>query len=931
DVRPILAENCFRCHGPDEAAREADLRLDVAGHGRERELLRRVTSQDRAEVMPPPHANKTLTAAEIATLRRWVAAGAAYEPHWSFVPPVRPRLPEPVGGAPAAHPVDRFVRARLVEHGLTPSPPADRATLVRRLYLDLIGLPPTPAQAAAFVDDDAPDAYQRLVDELLASPHYGERQARRWLDLARYADSNGYEKDRPRTIWPYRDWVVRACNDDLPFDRFAIEQLAGDLLPEPTADQLIATGFHRNTMLNEEGGIDPLEFRYHAMTDRVATTGAVFLGLTIGCAQCHTHKFDPITHREYFGLMAFLDNADEPDFVVPDAAADERRRRNLAQADEELARLWREWPADAAPREQRFAEWLAARRARAVAWRTLVPTDLASNLPTLQVEGDGAVFASGDSTKHDIYRLSFAAAERPVTALRLEALPDPRLPDGGPGMTYYEGRKGDFFLSEFAARVGHGDAARTVAIARASESYASNQYSQMRASAALACDGDLQTGWSTHLRNGERHVAVFVPAAPIAAGQPFSIELQFGRHFASSLGRFRLSATSADGGAEALALPFDHDGALERALRLDPAARTAEQRQALRGAFVLEAEETAKDAQQVRRLRSRAEHVTTLILRERPPGHRRVTHRRHRGEYLQPREVVAPHLPAALRGDAPAPQDRLAFARWLVSRDNPLAARVLVNREWAALFGRGLVATLDDFGAQGERPTHPELLDWLAVEFMARGWSRKQLHRLLVTSETYRQSSDVRAGDHTRDPDNRWLARASRLRLEAEQLRDAALVAAGVLSPELHGPPVRPPQPPGVTEVAFGSPKWRASDAPARFRRSLYTFQKRTAPFAFYATFDAPSGEACTARRHRSNTPLQALALLNDPMMVELAEVLGARLAEVATEHGVDEALRRGFGRVLTREPGARELAALRAFFENARSRDSARSRDNAP
>ncbi len=915
DVRPILSEACFRCHGPDDAAREADLRLDVAGHRKGRALLARISSADPDEVMPPPHTGKTLTPEQRATLRAWVAAGTPYEAHWSFVKPSRPPLPPTADEG--AHPVDRFVRARIDAAGLTPAPEADRVTLARRLYLDLTGLPPEPAQADAFVADPAPDAYERLVDELLASPRYAERQARRWLDLARYADSNGYEKDRARSIWPYRDWVIRAFEAGMPYDEFVVKQLAGDMLPAASDDDRVATGFHRNTMLNEEGGIDPLEFRFHAMTDRVATTGAVFLGLTLGCAQCHTHKYDPITHRDYYGLMAFFDDADEPDLLVPDAAADRRLAQNRQKVRSRLDGLWQQWPEDALPREQQFGSWLAARRKAAADWVPAPITAASSNLPTLTTFADrpGLVVASGDTTKHDTYALTFAPAAAPVTAVRLEALPHDDLPAGGPGLTYYEGRKGDFFLSEFRARRGAGDAGAPVAVAATSESFSKNQYGRHAANAAAAVDGDLQTGWSTHTRNGERHVAVFVFEEPIPAGEGWSLELHFGRHFASSLGRFRVSHTSAAGGAEAMALAFDDDGAVERLLHLADDALDEGQRRRLRDAFLFEAQEVSEQAAKVRGLRRRSEHATTMVMRERPAGRGRVTRRRHRGEYLQPREPVEPTLPDAL-GATQRPRDRLELARWLVSPDNPLAGRVLVNREWAALFGRGLVETVGDFGAQGAAPSHPALLDWLAVEFVESGWSLQRLHRLLVTSATYRQSSAPTSGAWERDPDNRLLARAPRLRLDAEAVRDAALAATGKLSSVRFGRPVRPPQPAGVTEIAFGRPGWRPDGGEARFRRSIYTFQKRTAPFAFYATFDAPSGEECVVQRQVSETPLQALSLLNDPMMVELHAAFGAALAARAAAAPVDDVLAHAFRRVCTRAPDAAELAALRGFFD---------------
>ncbi|MGE0143903.1 MAG: DUF1553 domain-containing protein [Planctomycetota bacterium] len=916
EVRPLLAEHCFACHGPDDASRKGDLRLDVPGHDRGEAILDRIASTDPEHRMPPPHTGKSVDAEEAAILRRWIAAGTPYERHWAFVRPERPAVPS--SDESLENPIDAFVRAELPAHGLEPSPPADRLTLVRRLYLDLVGLPPTPEAADRFAADEADDAYERLVDELLASPHYGERHARRWLDLARYADTNGYEKDRPRSIWPYRDWVVNAINADMPFDDFVVRQLAGDMLPDATASDLIATGFHRNTMLNEEGGIDPLEFRFHALTDRVATTGTVFLGLTVGCAQCHTHKFDPITHREYFGLMAYFDDADEPDFVVPDEEAEKRNIEHRLDAERRLDELWQSWPTIAGAREERFAAWQEECRNRLDHWQPARVEHAFSEQMTLTVLADspGTVVARGDTTKHDAYSLRMAPSPRVITALRLEALPDPELPAGGPGTTYYEGRKGDFFLTEL--RLGmtksDGEAATTVRIARATESYSKNQFANQPARAQEAIDGDLQTGWSAHLRNGERHVAVFEFESPIPADMPWSIEMHFGRHFASSLGRFRLSVADSVGGADALALPFDDDGELESLLMRAPHELDDTQSSRVRRAFVLSVPELGEKTADIRNLLGHQERTTTLVLRERQSGRGRVTRVHHRGEYLQPGESVEPHLPDAL-GATDAPKDRLEFARWLVSADNPLAARVVVNRQWALFFGRGLVATPGDFGVQGAVPTHPELLDWLAVRFMSEGWSIKRLHRWIVTSRTYRQSSAVRPTDLDRDPANLWLARAPRLRLDAEVLRDSVLVATAKLCDRVGGPPVRPPQPPGVTEVTFGSPSWRADDGEDRFRRSLYTFQKRTAPFAFHATFDAPSGESCVVHRASSDTPLQALALLNDPMLTELHLAFGEELAMLARQHGSDSTLTIAFRRVCTRAPAGAELDALRNFL----------------
>ena len=947
DIRPILSANCFACHGPDEQARQAELRLDtragatadlgghqaiVPGDAAASELIRRITSDDPDTRMPPAESNKHLQPEQIEKLRQWVAAGAEYQLHWAFVPPQRPAVPNTELLADEAlrrwprNEIDHFVLARLADNQRAPSLEADRYTLVRRVHLDLIGLPPTVEQADAFVHDDDPQAYENLVDRLLQSERYGERWARKWLDLARYADTNGYEKDRPRNIWPYRDWVIRALNADLPFDQFTIEQLAGDMLPNPTPDQLTATGFHRNTMLNEEGGIDPLEFRFHAMTDRVATTGTTWLGLTIGCAQCHSHKYDPVTHTDYYGLLALLNNADEPDLDLTSAESETERQRRLAEAEKLLAALPDQWPLPAgqstaeqrrAALEQAFAGWLQRERERTVAWIELRPAEAKSNLPLLTVQDDNSVLASGDISKDDTYELTFADPPRGVTALRLEALPDDSLPAHGPGLTYYEGPKGDFFLGEF--QLFDGD--RKLAFARASESYAKNNFGANPVSAALATDGDPQTGWSCAGRFGEAHQAVFVlaepwgPEAGTAAGA-LKVKLRFGRHYACSLGRFRISVTTDPRGGEARDLPRE----IESLLTVSAADVSAEQLVKLREQFLLSAPELAKQAQQIRDLRKPPEAITTLVFRERPAENPRPTFRHHRGEYLQPREPMTAHVPAFLPGlPADQPANRLALARWLVSRDNPLTARVVVNRQWAAFFGQGLVRTTGDFGFQGEAPTHAELLDWLAVQFMDDGWSLKRLHRLIVTSATYRQSARKPQAGAADSAVNFPLSAFPRQRIDAELVRDATLHAAGLLSHKMYGPPVRPPQPEGVTEVAYGGAAWQVSTGEDRYRRGLYTFIKRTAPYAMFNTFDGPSGEVCIAQRDTSNTPLQSLTLLNDGVVVEAAQALGK--SAVAQNLADDQRIVFLFRRCLTRPPRDAETSRLLEFVQQQRVR----------
>jgi len=1107
EVRPILSSHCFKCHGPDDATRKGGVRLDVReaalkegksgdvaitpGQPETSAVIARIFTDEEDELMPPTKTKHPLSAVQKDVLKRWVEAGAEYRPHWSFV---APKASDPPPGS--LHPIDAFILKKLAGSGLKPSPEAERLTLLRRVSLDLTGLPPTPEQIAAFESDTEAGAYERLVDRLLASPGYGERWARRWLDLARYADTNGYEKDRERSIWPYRDWVIRALNDDMPFDQFTIEQIAGDMLPNASIDQLVATGFHRNTMLNEEGGIDPLEFRFHAMVDRVGTTGTAWLGLTLACAQCHPHKYDPILHTDYYQFMALLNNADEPDLGIPAANEADQIKANTERAARLISGLADKWPlpapatatwetprpivsvaekedfqvqedgsvqftapgperqtitatlqttglvdrikldaiaapnvgrvahgnfvlselavavvdpagnltpvkiarAEAAVQQDRFpiahahdgnpatgwavhdqkkplnqdrsatfyftepvreaatlqitltqnfgqnhtmmcpklslgspakstpaptredlvneafAKWLATERARLVAWTKLRPVSATSNLPFLTIEPDDSIFASGDITKQDTYELVFQNIPAGTASLRLEAMDDIRLPERGPGMTYYEGRKGDFFLGEFQVEA---DGA-AVKIADASHSHAKNNFGSNPASAAAAVDGDMQTGWSCSDRPGESHEAVFIFEKPLPATRELRLKLYFGRHYACSLGRFRISASQSRQ-AVAGTIP-DEIGGL---LALPDAQLTTDQRGTLREHFLLTAPELAAEAKTIHALQKPRPSTISLVMRERPAENPRPTHLHTRGEFLQPAALMKPGVPHFL---PPLPggekADRLALAKWLVSPENPLTARVVVNREWSAFFGTGIVATLNDFGLQGEAPSHPELLDWLAVEFIRNGWSLKKLHRLIVTSATYRQSSRVTGDLLARDPKNRLLARGPRVRLEAEIIRDCTLAAAGVLSPKMFGPPVRPPQPDGVTEAAYGGATWKADQGEGRYRRSIYTHLKRTAPFAMFNTFDAPSGEACVARRDVSNTPLQSLTLLNDGACLEVAQKLGALVAAAPGDDGEKAALL--FRRVLTRPPTTGESEKLLKFLATQRGRITA-------
>ena len=917
DVRPILTQHCFKCHGPDEKQRTAGLRLDmragavgvlkdgkraiVPGKPNQSELVRRIMTMG-AEIMPPLQANKPLSEAQKQTLKRWVASGAVYKTHWSFVPPVQTPLPKVKQTKWPRNPIDYFVLARLEKEGLKPSPEADRYTLARRVSLDLIGLPPTPEEADAFVKDIRPDAYERMVDRLLASPRYGERWARRWLDLARYADTNGYEKDRPRSVWPYRDWVIHALNADMPFNRFTIEQLAGDMLPNATLDQKIATGFHRNTMLNEEGGVDPQEYRFYAMTDRMATTGTAWLGLTIGCGQCHTHKFDPLTQKDYYRMMAFLNNADEPEMDVPKLDLTERRTKLEAEIAEKKQALTQKL----SKLQDSFEIWEKRQLERAVHWTVLSPTKAVSNSPLLTILNDHSVLSTGDQTKRDVYDLTFATDLRDVTAIRLEALPDDHHPKNGPGRVYYEGAPGDFFLSEINLMVN----GNSVKIAKASHDFASGP------GASASIDGNPQTGWSVNGGQGKKHWAVFSLAQPLSAKE-LAVKMIFEFYFPCGIGRSRISVTTDKHALDAGLLPD-----VEETVLTPEEQRSEAQKQTLAEYYLSVAPEVKAERDTIKKLEDQLPtYPTTLVMVERPANNPRLTYLRRRGEYLQPAEQVTAAIPAFLPPlPKNTPANRLSFARWLVSPTNPLTGRVTVNRQWAAFFGKGIVTTTEDFGFQGQLPSHQELLDWLAIEFEKKGWSLKRLHRLIVMSATYRQSGKVTPLLKARDPQNRLLARGPRVRLEAELLRDSALTISGLLSEKMGGPSVFPPQPPGVTsEGTYGPLQWQASAGEDRYRRGLYTFSKRTAPYAMFTTFDAPSGEACVARREVSNTPLQALTLLNDMVFVETAQALGKKLASQSGT--VEERITSLFRRCATRPPSPEERNLLLRFYETQKQR----------
>ncbi len=745
DIRPILSDKCFQCHGPDEKTLEGDVRLDerasavsakaiVPGSPELSEALARVLSDDPDEVMPPPKTKKIVSPAEADILRRWIAEGAEYEGHWAFEPIATTEPPD------GKHPVDHFIRAELGRKGIQPSPEADPATLIRRLSLDLTGLLPDPDRVDSFLTEHQknPDhAVAKLADELLASPHYGERWGRHWLDQARYADSNGYSIDGDRTQWPYRDWVIRAINEDLPFDRFTIEQLAGDLLPNATKAQLVASGFHRNTLINQEGGTDPEQFRNEEVVDRINTTGAVWLGLTLGCAQCHTHKYDPITHREYFELFAFFNHG----------------------------------------------------------------TDINSTGATLEVA------------------------------------------------------EGELFLND-------PEPAKVKAIEEAKNSLAK----------ITAATAKRQVAWEN-----------------------------------SELGKAASDAKETP---------------LLLALRAKPDKRTNEQKKLLTAEFAkVDREKLAaeKNLAEARRALGLGDAVNTMVMRDLPQPRETFIHLR--GSFLdhdRKTGPLSPGVPAALPPlpDKTTPRNRLDLAEWLVRPDHPLVPRVTVNRVWMRYFGKGLVTTENDFGTQGTYPTHPELLDWLAHDFVANGWSMKRLHKLIVTSATYRQSSHARPDLAELDPLNQLLARQNRLRFEAEIVRDAALSASGLLHPKVGGPGVKPPQPEGVYAFTQNKKGWTAATGPDRYRRGLYIQFYRSAPYPLLTTFDSPDFQSVCTARVRSNTPLQSLALANDEALFELAQGLGARLLKDVPADD-EKRLERAFFLCYARPPSDAERNAVASFRES--------------
>lgn len=944
DIRPILSSKCFFCHGPDANHREADLRLDleseakayaiVAGKPEASALVSRITSDDVDLMMPPPASGKSLTGEEIELLQRWVAEGAEYEGHWAFLTPTRPQLPKVTQSSWPRHPLDWFVLAQLEAANLEPSPEANRATWLRRVTLDLTGLPPTLAEIDAYLEDRAPNAEERVVDRLLASEHYGEHMAHFWLDAARYADTNGYQYDLERDQWVWRDWVIHAFNTNMPFDQFTIEQLAGDLLPDASDQQRLATGFHRNHPITIEGGVIDEEYRTEYVVDRVVTTSTVWLGLTMTCSRCHDHKYDPISQREFYQFFAFFNNVPErglngfaPKLNVPSplqSAARRRARETLAAATHRLETRLARQPDQLERWEQRVADELTD------TWTIVLPEERTSQGGADFVpQPDQSVLVTGANPATDVYELT-VTVPGPIHAIRLEALRYESLVNGGTGRS----ANANFVLSEFQVsressgepqsgepRSGAGKSKfETVPLAKATADYSQQGYP-----IGNAIDGRIdRSGWAVDGNTKfEDRRAIFFPAKPISSPTPVRVRLQLHFHWGGNhqIGRFRLAVAQ----RPLVNIPAD----VAAVIQLPRGQRSAAQQHTLQE-YLAERFGTADVRQAVRDVREGRAEVNelenvpaTMVMAEMSTP--RTTRVLFRGEYDKPRETVRPGTPSALPPMPEAsPRNRLGLARWLVMPEHPLTARVTVNRFWQQLFGTGIVKTAEDFGSQGAWPSHPELLDWLAVEFVESGWDVKRLLKQIVLSATYRQSSRVSPEQLAADPENRLLSRGPRIRLDAEVIRDSALFASGLLNRRIGGPSVFPYHPAGLWQEINNRPGYSRTyerDTGAKlYRRSLYTFWKRTVPPPSMAAFDAPTREFCLVRRSRTNTPLQAFVMLHDPQFVEAARHLGQRMLTEVTTNDTDR-LDYGFRLCHTRFPTQAERDVLLEIVHRRRER----------
>ena len=952
EIRPIFNAHCVKCHGAEKS--QGGLRLDSAAgaflptdsgvpaivphKAAESELLSRVSAEDADLRMPPE--GDPLSVAEVDVLRRWIAAGAAWPAekaapkHWAWVAPKTPQLPPVQNEDWVRNPVDRFVLARLEKEKLAPSPEADAAALCRRLHFDLIGLPPSPAEVAEFVAAyESPDrtkreqAYASLVDKLLASPQFGERWARHWLDLARYADSNGFQRDGFRTMWAYRDWVVDAFNRNLPFDQFVVDQMAGDLRPDATDASRIATGFHRCTTVNVEAGTDPEENRVLAVVDRVNTTGTVFLGATIACAQCHNHKYDPFTQVDYYRLLAYFNNTEAeitpngssrqftgPKMVLPMSAEQAARRNELADQLKKLEEQQAARQVEALALEKSLVRQLTDASTSPVE-RHVLPIasfDSAGGATPVTLP-DNSILLTEDNPEKDVYTVTVYTDLKNITGFRLETLTDEALPGKGPGRG--DAKRPNFVLNELAIQAApkRDDSVQEAVVLTGAEA----DFTQASFAAAEAIDGETkQGGWAINPQFHKPHHLDVRCREPIGfdGGTVLTFELHQNYGGSRTIGRLRLSAVTGSTGAPKL------PDAVVTALKKPEGKRNKAERKAVEE-YCLSMDPKMQELRSaMAKTREQLDGVqppSTLVMVEMPAA--RTTAVMKRGNFLDLGPTVQPGTPASLHPPAAdAPPNRLGLARWLVDDKNPLLARVTVNRFWAELFGRGIVATQEDFGAQCEPPTHPELLDWLAVDFQqgkdaGHGWDMKRLLKLVVTSAAYRQSSRVTPELLRRDPYNLLIARGPRFRLPAETIRDNALAVAGLLNLKQGGPPVYPPQPEGIWRVTGEvDNKYYTSSGDDRYRRGLYTIWRRSAPYPSFVNFDAPERSSCVVQRPRTNTPLQALTLLNDPVYVEAAGALARRITTEAPSADEGGRIDYGFCLAAGRKPSKEEQAVLR-------------------
>jgi hypothetical protein len=933
DIKPILASKCFACHGPDEKVRKGDLRLDTRegalesdvftpGKGAASELVARVTSTDPKKQMPPLDSKKPgVTKEEAELLKQWIDAGAKYDLHWSYAPQVKhapPAIKDPKWKAWPKNAIDAFVVDAQLQRGLHPATDADKRTLIRRLSLDLTGLPPSAEEVEAFVKDASPAAYEKLVDKLLESPHYGERMAMFWLDLVRFADTGGYHSDNHRDISPYRDWVIQAFTDNKRFDEFTIEQLAGDLLPGGTNDQKIASGYNRLLMTTEEGGAQAKEYTAKYMADRVRNVSSVWLGATLGCAECHNHKFDPYSTKDFYAMGAFFADVQEKAVGRQDQVSmpSSATQRQLASLDSQLAAARQKLDAPSAELDAAQSKWEAQAKTELAsaksAWQVSKPEKAeSSNKQTLTAQDDFSVLASGENPATDTYTITLPAEAEKLTGLRLEALTHDSLTNKS-----LSRGNGNFVLTEISIGIQGVDGAEKPIKLKAAEA----DFSQKDYPVANAIDGKTNTGWAiAGHEKAANHMAVFAFAEPAKGGAGYKLivklahDSQFPQH---NIGRFRLSVTSQE--KPSLAMPSGIPVEIAAALEVAADQRTPEQKNAITKHFRNIAPETAAARNEIAALEQQkktlSESSMTLITSSGSPRMVRIL---ARGNWLDDSgEVVQPAVPAFLGkvGAEGQRATRLDLANWLVAKDNPLVARVFVNRLWKIMYGHGLARNMEDYGTQGYYPTHPELLDWLAVEFRDSGWDVRHMLKLMAMSHTYQQTSVSHAALREQDPGNDWLTRQDRYRIDGEFVRDNALAISGLLTRKIGGPSVKPYQPDGYWQfLNFPTRTYVHDKGENLYRRGMYTYWQRTFINPSYIAFDVPSREECTNERPRSNTPLQALVLLNDPTFVEAARALATRMIKEggATAEGrIDFAFRQGVGRPAT----SSEIAVLMAL-----------------